>query len=172
MYEKYPGSINDVSQLQYMIAKAKGYGYNNIGFILDRGYFSKENLKFMDENGFAFIIMVKGIKDFIHGQIRQQKGSFENDWGNQIAEFGVYGKTVHTFVYASDTRKRYMHMYYSTAKAAGERARFEEKVQQMQSFLDAHRDEDREFGRHLKNTSSCTGIRKAVCLFTQSRSFR
>lgn len=146
MYEKYPGSINDVSQLQYMIAKTKGYGYNNIGFILDRGYFSKENLKFMDENGFAFIIMVKGIKDFIHDQIRQQKGSFENDWGNQIAEFGVYGKTVHTFVYASDTRKRYVHMYYSAAKAAGERARFEEKIQQMQSFLDAHRDEDREFG--------------------------
>ena len=37
-------------------------------------------------------------------------------------------------------------MYYSAAKAAGERARFEEKIQQMQSFLDAHRDEDREFG--------------------------
>ena len=146
MYEKYPGSINDVSQLQYMIAKTKVYGYNNIGFILDRSYFSKENLKFMDENGFAFIIMVKGIKNFIHDQIRQQKGSFENDWSNQIAEFGVYGKTVHTFVYASDTRKRYVHMYYSASKAAGERARFEEKIQQMQSFLDAHRDEDREFG--------------------------
>ena len=146
MYEKYPGSINDVAQLQYMIAKAKGYGYHNIDFILDRGYFSKENLKFMDENGFAFIIMVKGIKDFIHSQIRQQKGSFENDWGNQIAEFGVYGKTVHTFVYASDTRKRYVHVYFSAAKAAGERARLEEKIQQMQSFLDEHRDEDREFG--------------------------
>ncbi len=146
MYEKYPGSINDVSQLQYMIAKVKGYGYNNIGFILDRGYFSKENLKFMDDNGFAFIIMVKGIKDFIHDQIRQQKGSFENNWGNQIAEFGVYGKTVHTFVYTSDSRKRYVHIYYSAAKAAGERARLEENIQQMQSFLDAHRNEDREFG--------------------------
>lgn len=146
MYEKYPRSINDVSKLQYMIAKVKGYGYNNIGFILDRGYFSKENLKFMDDNGFAFIIMVKGIKDFIHDQIRQQKGSFESDWGNQIAEFGVYGKTVHTFVYASDSRKRYVHIYYSAAKAAGERARFEENIQQMQSFLDAHRNEEREFG--------------------------
>lgn len=146
MYEKYPRSINDVSQLQYMIEKVKGYGYNNIGFILDWGYFSKENLKFMDENGFAFIIMVKGIKDFIHDQIRQQKGFFESDWGNQIAEFGVYGKTIHTFVYASDTRKRYVHMYYSAAKAAGERARFEENIQQMQGFLAAHRDEGREFG--------------------------
>ena len=60
----------------------------------------------MDQNGFAFIIMVKGCKEFISEQIRKQKGSFENDWGNQIAEFGVYGKTVHTFVYAADTKKR------------------------------------------------------------------
>ena len=30
-------SINDVSQLQFMVDKIKGYGYKNIGFILDRG---------------------------------------------------------------------------------------------------------------------------------------
>ena len=58
----------------------------------------------------------------------------------------LYGKTVHTFVYASDTRKRYVHIYYSAAKAAGERARFEENIQQMQRFLDTSRKEEREFG--------------------------
>ena len=146
MYEKYPGSINDVSQLQFMVEKVKGYGYKNIGFILDRGYFSKENLKFMDQNGFAFIIMVKGCKEFICEQIRKQKGSFENDWGNQIAEFGVYGKTVHTFVYAADTKKRYVHIYYSAAKAAGERARLEERIQEMQSYLVRFQDTEHEFG--------------------------
>lgn len=58
----------------------------------------------------------------------------------------LYGKTVHTFVYASDTRKRYVHIYYSAAKAAGERARFGENIQQMQCFLDTFRNEEREFG--------------------------
>ena len=150
-YEKYPGSINDVSQLQYMISKVKGYGYNNIGFILDRGYFSKENLRFLDANGFAFVIMVKGIQDFINSQVRKQKGTFENDWGKQISEFGVYGTTVKEFVYSSDTKKRYIHIYYSAAKAAGERTRFEEKIQEMQKFLDRHRDEDREFGKAFEH---------------------
>ena len=32
-YEKYPGSINDVSQLQYMISKVKGYGYKLLNTI-------------------------------------------------------------------------------------------------------------------------------------------
>lgn len=69
MYEKYPTSINDVSQLQFMVEKVKGYGYWNIGFVLDRGYFSKENLRYMDSNGFGFIIMVKGCKEFINLQV-------------------------------------------------------------------------------------------------------
>lgn len=73
MYEKYSGSINDVSQLQFMVDKIKGYGYKNIGFILDRGYFSKDNLSYMDNSGFSFIIMVKGIKDFISSQVRKLK---------------------------------------------------------------------------------------------------
>lgn len=41
-YELHPGSVNDVSQLQFMVDKAVSYGYRNIGFILDRGYFSKD----------------------------------------------------------------------------------------------------------------------------------
>ena len=146
MYEKYPGSINDVSQLQFMIEKIKGYGYRNIGFILDRGYFSKENLRYMDSNGFGFVIMVKGCKEFIREQIKAQKGTFENEWSNQISEFGVYGKTVRGFVYSSDTKKRYVHIYYSAAKAAGERARFEEKIMEMQKFLAKYQDTEHDFG--------------------------
>ena len=146
MYEKYPGSINDVSQLQFMIGKVRGYGYKNIGFILDRGYFSKENLRYMDSSGYGFIIMVKGIKEFIHETIRKVKGTFESEWACQIPEFGLYGRTIRAFIYSGDTKKRYVHIYYSAGKAAGERARFEEKIQEMQTFLKKYQDTDREFG--------------------------
>ena len=47
-YEDYPGSINDVSQLQCMLGKAAGYGDKNVGFILDRGYFSEANIRIID----------------------------------------------------------------------------------------------------------------------------
>ena len=60
-YEDYPGSIVDVSQLQYTLERAGGYGYRNVGFILDRGYFSKENIHYMDKCGYEFIIMMKGL---------------------------------------------------------------------------------------------------------------
>jgi len=40
-YEEYLGSINDVSQFQYMVDKVVEYKYKQIGFVLDWGYFSK-----------------------------------------------------------------------------------------------------------------------------------
>lgn len=65
-YETYPGSIADISQLECMLGKAKGYGYKNSGFILDRGYFSKGNIRKMDEYGCGFVIMVKGMAKLVN----------------------------------------------------------------------------------------------------------
>ena len=64
-YEQYPGSIVDISQLQFMLEKAKGYGYKRVGFILDRGYFGKENIQYMDQCGYDFVIMIKGMGAFV-----------------------------------------------------------------------------------------------------------
>ena len=77
-YETYAGSINDFSQLQFMIDKAKGYGYRRIGFVLDRGYFSKRNIEHMDASEYSFVIMVRGMASFVNGLILKNKGSFES----------------------------------------------------------------------------------------------
>lgn len=72
-YEKYPGSLNDISQLQFMLDKAFGYGYKKIGFILDRGYFSSENIQYMDKCGYSFVIMVKGMASLVNELVLEHK---------------------------------------------------------------------------------------------------
>ncbi len=69
----------DVSQLQYMLEKTQGYGYRRVGFILDRGYFSKENVHYMDKCGYDFVIMMKGMKSLVSELILENKGSFEEE---------------------------------------------------------------------------------------------
>lgn len=127
-YEEYPGSIVDVSQLDYMISKAEGYGYHNIGFILDRGYFSKGNLRHLDEKGYAFIIMAKGRAAFINGFVKQVMGEFENDRKTWINRYHVYGKTIKTRLFNTDEKDRYIHVYFNRSKAAAEQERFESKI--------------------------------------------
>lgn len=83
-YEDYPGSINDVSQLQYMLEKVERYGYKNVGFILDRGYFSEANIHYMDKHGYGFVIMVKGMKDLVSELVLKHQGMFEQNRKNSI----------------------------------------------------------------------------------------
>ena len=145
-YENYPGSINDVSQLQYMLDKAAGYGYKKIGFILDRGYFSRENIEYMDQCGYSFVIMVKGMSSLVNELILENKGKFENKRCNSIYEYGVYGMTIRRKLYAADEKERYFHLYHSISKESAERAEIENRISHMEQFLKRHQNEVKEFG--------------------------
>ena len=136
-YELYPGSLNDVSQLICMIDKVQGYGYRNIGFILDRGYFSKKNLAYMDQNGYSFLIMVKGMKDFIRGIIEENQGDFENSRGRYIDRYDVYGTTVKRFLCEGDTKKRNFHIYYSDGKAYSEKQEIKQRIRRLKKYMDS-----------------------------------
>jgi transposase len=145
-YEAYPGSINDVSQLQFMLDKAKGYGYKKIGFILDRGYFSKSNIDYMDQYGYSFVIMVKGMASFVNQLIIKHKGSFEKKRIHNISEYRVYGMTVKKKLYATDEKDRYFHIYHSIEKESAERNILENRIDEMTKFMKRHANEMREFG--------------------------
>lgn len=149
-YEKYPGSIVDISQLKLMLNKVQGYGYKKVGFILDRGYFSKQNIEHMDKCGYSFIIMVKGMSDLVSELILSNKGSFENKRSCDMDGFGVYGKTVKGRLYESDQKERYFHIYHSISKEASERIRFEDKLKTMKTYMMAHRDGEFTFGPMYK----------------------
>ena len=134
-YEDYCGSIVDVSQLQYMLERAKGYGYKKIGFILDRGYFSKENIHYMDQCKYDFIIMMKGMKELAAQAIEECTGRFEKNRKNRITEYNVSGMTIKKRLFPSDEKERYFHVYYNDWKAASEREEFEKKLDKISRFL-------------------------------------
>ena len=137
-YETYPGSIVDVSQLQFMLEKAKGYGYKKIGFILDRGYFSKNNIQYMDTCQYDFVIMVKGRASFVESIILENKGKFETKRSCVIPEYQAYGMTIQEKLYADDEKARYFHIYHKVTKESAEKGLLECKIQKMTEFLKRH----------------------------------
>ncbi len=145
-YEKYPGSITDISQLEFVLDKAYGYGYRRVGFILDRGYFSMENLRNIDKKGYSFIIMVKGMASFVNGLVMECRGTFEENRVNYIDEYDTYGMTVKRKLFATDEKDRYIHIYHSIQKESAERTQLESKIRQMKNYLKKHVNEVREFG--------------------------
>ena len=145
-YEKYPGSLNDISQLQFMLDKAFAPRYKKIGFILDRGYFSCENIQYMDKCGYSFVIMVRGMASLVNELVLEHKGTFESKRVNNIYEYGVYGKTVKHRLYAGDKNERYFHLYHSISKESAERAGIENRLNQMTLYLKKYQNKVKEFG--------------------------
>ena len=139
-YETYSGSINDVSQLQCMLEKAAAFGYKNAGFILDRGYFSEPNIRFMDKNGYDFIIMVKGCKDMVNKLVLENKGTFEDEWENAIPYYDVNGITVKSTLYKTDDKERYFHIYYDDFRKAKERAKLQSTLRDQKEYLESLKD--------------------------------
>jgi len=135
-YEMYPGSIVDVSQLQYMLEKTAGYGYRRVGFILDRGYFSKENIRYMDKCGYDFVIMMKGMKKYARELVEKNKGTFEESRSHSIRDYKVSGTTVKGKLFPSDEKDRYFHIYYNERKRIAEREQLEEKIDRMAAYLE------------------------------------
>lgn len=147
LYEEYPGSITDVSQFTHMVDKVMEYGYKNIGFILDRGYFSKDNIHYMDDNGFPFIMMVKGRKKLVASLVNEHRNTFETTRSCSIRSYRVYGKTVKAMLYEDDTRERYIHIYFNPSKQAAERELFEQRIERMRIFLEKHIGTDTKFSK-------------------------
>lgn len=150
-YEEYPGSINDVSQLEFMLGRAHGYGYKKIGFILDRGYFSKKNLERMDEYGYNFIIMVKGMSKLVDSLILENKGEFENKRAHSIPEYHLYGTTVRARLFPTDRKERYFHLYHSISKEAGQRENLEASILKMKKVLHKHQNQVWNFGSNYEH---------------------
>ena len=144
-YEKYSGSIVDVSQLKIMIDKALSFGYTNIGLILDRGYFSISNIYYMDDHDIDFIIMVKGMKKLVREIILSNKGKFEQSNDNYILKYSLSGTTIEKLVFPRDEENRYVHLYYNGYNAAIEIEKFMQDIENMEEDIKKYIGEDHTF---------------------------
>ena len=146
-YEEYPGSVTDVSQFTFMVDKVIEYKYKKIGFILDRGYFSKENIRYIDANKYTFIIMCKGCKALVSSLVLENRGTFETKREAAIRAYKVYGVTTTAKLYEDDTQERYFHIYYNPSKQAAEREHLEQRIEKLRQFMDKHIGKDEKFGK-------------------------
>ena len=120
MYEIYPGSIIDNTECGKMIDRAKYYGCENIGFILDRGYFSIENIKYFEKSRYDYILMTKGNSKFVQESVEECIASLKNGTGHYIENHELYGMTIEKKLFESN-KKQYVHVYYNGIEAEKEK---------------------------------------------------
>jgi transposase len=107
-YKIFPGSINDVVTLKNLIAEIKAFGISKCMFILDRGFYSENNIIEMTKLGINFIIPLPFSVKTGKGLISETNKDIENPvnarrYGGEIYhvlehEIEIGGVTLYAYV--------------------------------------------------------------------------
>lgn len=134
-YSLYPGSIIDNTECEKMVERAKYYECGNIGFILDRGYFSKKNIRYFERNGYDYILMTKGNAGFVQEAVEECQAILRNGYTNYIEEHELYGMTLEKDLFGTG-KTEYVHVYYDGIQAEKEKIIIKGRYKKMDEIME------------------------------------
>ena len=135
-YVTYPGSIVDKSHLRYMMAYNKDIGIEGVTFVMDKGFCSTANVRYMHSGQLPYIMGVEGRHKATKASIDKVRETIVS-MRNRIAA-GVYAQDIKGFYYGEQST---LHIYNDPASAERQRADLyrtveaqEEKLSQLEQI--------------------------------------
>jgi transposase len=116
-FRKTPGNISDVSTIKNLIKDIDYISNKKISLIMDRGFYSKQNVEEMIKNSFKFIIGTKTHISYVRNEIELVKDKIE-DFTNYFDEYNLYAlsKTISYKLDEKHFEKVNLHIYFSPDK--------------------------------------------------------
>lgn len=131
-YRVYPGSITDKTHLKYMMEDSDFLDIKKIKYVMDRGFYSGENLRYVTERGHRFVIALPDSLKYIRELIEKHRGELINRSENHLGMGMIYGKAYETTALGFRMR---VHLYYDPQKAAMESERLYSELERIENEL-------------------------------------
>lgn len=144
-YRKLPGNISDVNTVKQLMGEFDVMGYKKVNVILDRGFYSRDNINALYKNHQKFIIGVKlGLK-YVKEILDEERENLKL-WSNLQTQFGTYGmckkikwdyeqERPYKGDTLKDTRRAYLLLFYNPEKAAKDQADMNEYLTSLYNDL-------------------------------------
>jgi transposase len=131
-YCVYPGSVPDKTHLEYMLRDNELIGCKGTKYVMDRGFFTADNLRFMTDAGTRFIISVPNSNQFARELIDKYRSQIVGRSECRLGKNLPYSLSV----IRSDFGMRVKaHIYYNPAKAATEEEMLFDEIERRESAL-------------------------------------
>lgn len=131
-YRIYPGSIPDKAHLRYMAEDTSFLNSKKVKFVMDRGFYSAENLRYLVEKNCRFIIALPGSLKYCRDLIDQHKDEIVNKSEYYLGAEKPYGKAYDITELGFRMR---VHLYYDPDKAAHDGRILHEDIAKMEREL-------------------------------------
>lgn len=149
-YRKLSGNIPDVKTINELVRELDILGYRKIKVVLDRGFYSAENINALFKNHYKFVAGVNTSLTYARDFIREIKDTKDHyEYYNSDYELYVFSKSIawdyeQSRPYKGDVineeRRAYLHLYFNPDKQADDGKNFARKLDKLKAeILDGHR---------------------------------
>ena len=137
-YRKLSGNIPDCKTITHLLADMKQLDFPKLTLVLDRGFYSKDNINELLEKHLKFLVSARISLSFIQSNLENIYDNFCS-YENYLPQYELYAQTVSTTwkykinrPYKKDTiqkeKRVYLHYYYNIEKAAHDEKIFDNKL--------------------------------------------
>ena len=131
-YRIYPGSIPDKAHLRYMAEDTGVLSSKKTKFVMDRGFYSADNLRYLTEKNCRFVIALPGSLKYVAELIEKKRAELINRSEYKLGAELPYGKAYDVTELGFRMR---VHLYYDPLKAANDSAALFRDVEKMEKEL-------------------------------------
>jgi transposase len=125
-YRKLAGNIPDCKTVDKLLNDLDHLGFNKVNLVMDRGFYSKENIDTLYKSNNTFLISASMNLKFIKENLEPLYNNFISP-NNYNVNYGLYAKTIKSS-WGNDNRDIYIHYYYNSFKATEQSIEFDKKL--------------------------------------------
>ncbi len=126
-YRKLPGNISDVKTVKNLLADLDYLGYKKVKLVMDRGFYSENNINALYQKHLKFLIGTKLSLKYVKAELDKARDEMRS-WTNYSQKYNLYAKTstiswkyTQKRPYKGDEikeqRRMYLHLYFNIEKA-------------------------------------------------------
>ena len=144
-YRVLPGNIADVSTIRKLIKDVDFLEISKLKLVMDRGFYSADNINALYKGHHKFLIAVKSNNAFVSGLLKKAKDEMHDyahyDPGQEVYYWGskqewpYVQKDRHGNIAATEKRRIYVHIYYNGQRAEEEKRRFNKSLAATQDVI-------------------------------------
>ena len=146
-YRKLPGNITDVKTVKNLLADLGYLGYQKVHVVMDRGFYSEDNVNGLFHNHVKFLLGVRLSLKFVKTVLEQYRDSIRT-WSNYNKEYDTYMVCIpvewdytqerpYKRDMIKEKRRMYMHLYSNCQKAVDDELEFTKKMIMLNEELES-----------------------------------
>lgn len=130
-YSVYPGSIVDKSHLKFMMQHNNELGIETVKFVMDKGFYNSDNLKYMIEKNYSFILSTSNTLIANKKLIDKHKPTITSSkfYRNKYDIYSTYE------LVKKHSKNTKIHIYYDKTKATLEELDLYQKINNAENLL-------------------------------------